>query len=382
MMGLTDADFENLNSNFGTVTFAYTDGYQEIKKIDVTVIITGNKNTGNIVYDGKSHTVEGYTADISSDLYDESDIGIEGEAVVTGTNVGTYGMGLFPEMFYNNNDNFEVTFEVAEDGSLTITPATVTVIANNASKIVGDDDPTLTATVTGLIGSDTVAYTVTRATGETAGTYAITPSGVATQGNYTVTYVPGTFTITAAPEPEPTPVPPTPTPEPEPTPAPDPEPEDIPEPETPLAPEPEPEVIPDEPAPLTPPEEIIPDEPAPLAPAEPATFWALINLIMMIVAIASAVIAIICAFIKRNKEDKNIPEEQREKNPIGAILTGMFIAIGAAIASVIAFILTEDVTSTMQLTDQWTVLMVILGAVAVVFTCISGREAKKPEGEK
>ena len=57
------------------------------------------------------------------------------------------------------------------------------------------------------------------------------------------------------------------------------------------------------------------------------------------------------------------------------------VAIAAAVASVIAFILTEDTSATMTLTDQWTILMVILGAVAVVFTCISGRGAKKPDKE-
>ena len=153
------------------------------------------------------------------------------------------------------------------------------------------------------------------------------------------------------------------------------------EPDVPLAPEAE--DIPDEPAPLAPTEDI-PDEPTPLAPEEPeedvpVVNWALINLIMMIVAIAFAVIAIIGAVIRRNKDDRNIPEEQ--KKPAGAFLTGMIIAIGAAIASVIAFVLTEDLSGVMQMVDQWTVLMVILGAVAVVFTCISGRGAKKP-GDK
>jgi hypothetical protein len=51
----------------------------------------------------------------------------------------------------------------------------------------------LTATVSGTIGTDTVAYTLSRAAGENVGTYAITPAGEAAQGNYSVTYAAGTL---------------------------------------------------------------------------------------------------------------------------------------------------------------------------------------------
>ena len=49
--------------------------------------------------------------------------------------------------------------------------------ANPAGKTYGEADPELTATVTGLIGEDTVKYTVTRAAGEDAGEYAVTAAG-------------------------------------------------------------------------------------------------------------------------------------------------------------------------------------------------------------
>lgn len=84
------------------------------------------------------------------------------------------------------------------NGTLTIKRAQVTVKANDAAKYHGEEDPALTATVTGTLGGDTVDYTLSRAAGEDAGTYAITPSGAATQGNYAVTFVPGVFTIYGA----------------------------------------------------------------------------------------------------------------------------------------------------------------------------------------
>ncbi len=77
-----------------------------------------------------------------------------------------------------------------------IAPKAVTVKADNGSKTYGAAEPQLTATVTGLVGSDTISYGLTRASGEVPGEYVITVSGAATQGNYTVSYETGTFTIT------------------------------------------------------------------------------------------------------------------------------------------------------------------------------------------
>ncbi len=82
---------------------------------------------------------------------------------------------------------------------VTIARAPATVKADNKSKEAGDDDPALTATVTGLFGSDTVSYTLSRSEGDEVGTYTITPSGNAIQGNYNVTFETGTLTITEPP---------------------------------------------------------------------------------------------------------------------------------------------------------------------------------------
>lgn len=79
-------------------------------------------------------------------------------------------------------------------------PKAVTVTAQAASKFVGEDDPTLTATVEGVVGTDKINYTISRAAGETPGEYAITVTGEAVQGNYVVTFVNGAkLTITAKP---------------------------------------------------------------------------------------------------------------------------------------------------------------------------------------
>ena len=78
-----------------------------------------------------------------------------------------------------------------------ITPKSVTVTAEDKTKVFGETDPKLTATVAGTLGNDTVDYKLSRKDGEAVGKYAITASGKAEQGNYTVTYVAGTLTITS-----------------------------------------------------------------------------------------------------------------------------------------------------------------------------------------
>ena len=78
-----------------------------------------------------------------------------------------------------------------------ITPKSVTVTAEDKTKVFGETDPKLTAKVEGTLGNDTVEYKLSRESGEAAGKYEITASGNAEQGNYTVTYVAGTLTITS-----------------------------------------------------------------------------------------------------------------------------------------------------------------------------------------
>ncbi|MDO4773127.1 MAG: MBG domain-containing protein, partial [Bacillota bacterium] len=87
-------------------------------------------------------------------------------------------------------------YEPAEAAyTLKVTPKPVTVKAEDKSKTKGDADPTLTAKVQGLLGTDKVVYTLKRTPGEVAGTYKIEVSGAAAQGNYVITYVPAIFTI-------------------------------------------------------------------------------------------------------------------------------------------------------------------------------------------
>jgi hypothetical protein len=86
-------------------------------------------------------------------------------------------------------------------GTLTVTKATVTITADNKSKVYGTADPTFTYSVSGLVGGDTLTTQPTcSVTGAhaNAGTYPISCSGANAGGNYTIAYQPGTLTVTKA----------------------------------------------------------------------------------------------------------------------------------------------------------------------------------------
>ncbi|MGF7042248.1 MBG domain-containing protein [Mucilaginibacter lappiensis] len=93
---------------------------------------------------------------------------------------------------------------VYNPGTLTVTPAALTITANNATKTYGSINPTLSVSYSGFVGTDNAAslttgptVNTTAITGSPVNTYPITASG-AVSTNYAITYIPGTLTITPA----------------------------------------------------------------------------------------------------------------------------------------------------------------------------------------
>jgi sugar lactone lactonase YvrE len=85
------------------------------------------------------------------------------------------------------------------DGTLTVTPATLTVAANSATRAYGAANPVFTSTTTGLLNGDTVtiAYATPATAPSPVGTYPIVPTVTgATLSNYTLATTNGTLTIT------------------------------------------------------------------------------------------------------------------------------------------------------------------------------------------
>ena len=90
---------------------------------------------------------------------------------------------------------------VVNAGTLTITRHTLTVTANNATRVYGAANPTFSGTVTGAQTGDTFteSFATTATTTSAVGSYPIVPSVTGSNlGNYTVKIVNGALTVTAA----------------------------------------------------------------------------------------------------------------------------------------------------------------------------------------
>ena len=112
---LAPEQFENTNANFKTVTFVIeSDGYIKVNQIDATVVITGHNET--VGYDDYAHTVTGYDAQASTDLYDVTkDFTFSGVDECERTDVGKTEMQLSADQFENINPNFRtITFEITD----------------------------------------------------------------------------------------------------------------------------------------------------------------------------------------------------------------------------------------------------------------------------
>ena len=91
------------------------------------------------------------------------------------------------------------------DGSVTVTPAALTIAAGDASRRYGAANPGFTAEITGFVlGEDagvlsgSLALTTAATRTSNVGSYAITASGLAS-GNYAISYAAGTLAVTKAP---------------------------------------------------------------------------------------------------------------------------------------------------------------------------------------
>ncbi len=96
--------------------------------------------------------------------------------------------------------NYSVTYV---PGTFSITPASLTVVANPKTKTQGAANPALDGTLTGVVAGDTITatYSTSATTSSPVGTYAIVPTlvdGGNKLSNYAVTKTNGTLTVTAS----------------------------------------------------------------------------------------------------------------------------------------------------------------------------------------
>ena len=112
-------------------------------------------------------------------------------------------------------------------------------------------------------------------------------------------------------------------------------------------------------------------------PQAPFGAWALINLLC---ALATALLSLIMMirYFRAGREENEETGETEDRNRKGAVrLASVIPAIGA----IAAFLITEDMSNPMILTDRWTILMVIFLAIQTGVAILAAKKDSDSEDE-
>ncbi len=194
----SDAGTYTINTSGGldnNYTFAYANGTLTVNKAVVTATVGNGTREYGDANPAFSVTYTGFKNGQNSSVIDT--LATSSSIANATSNVGTYATTATGA--FDNNYTFSYV-----DGTLTVTKATLTATANNASRVYGDANPALSVTYTGFKNGETVSVIDTLATTSSAanllsnvGSYAITATG-AVDNNYNFTYVDGTLTVNKA----------------------------------------------------------------------------------------------------------------------------------------------------------------------------------------
>ena len=111
---ITDAGTINYSAKAEKAGYdaVYKEGTLTVLPLDVVGNIVGEHSSD--IYDGKRHSVEGFSASFSSDLYTDDDFVFSGTASVSRVPVGISEMGLTSDRFSNINPNFNAVFKITD----------------------------------------------------------------------------------------------------------------------------------------------------------------------------------------------------------------------------------------------------------------------------
>ena len=128
------------------------------------------------------------------------------------------------------------------------------------------------------------------------------------------------------------------------------------------------------------------DEPGEIAglvnPVEGEDYWALVNLICMLLTWLTAILGGILYIKRRRQASDDIEAGAEEFEDPQKLRRKGFLRGGAAVVAIISlilFILTEDMTLPMELVDEWTIWMVILLAAALLLALTSRKVTEEPD---
>lgn len=383
---IAEGDLEAAN-----YTFKYEKGTLTITPVtkETVVTITGNQKT--TTYNGNSQSVTEFEYE-TADGIDKADFNVElkGEntAIAEGTNAGIYNMGLTQDAFTVTSDNYKNIKVVVNDGYIKIEPAPLQIIANNANKVQGTENPKFSAQIAGLLGDDgkgalegEMMFECSADKDSPIGEYIIMPYGL-TADNYDIEYITGLLSVTLIPEPPAPPTAPTIT-----------VPVDTP-PTTPTgtvggtdggtAPTADgnnTNAVVTAAAGTAAPLVTIDEGEVPMAAGNGNAHWALLNLILTVLTALMSIVLIALYFTKRReREDEGkIVEQQQEERGLKKKGVPRILSAVWAVLMIVVFFLTEDMDLPMQLTDKWTIIMAIMTIVQIVIAFFAKKKYRDNE---
>ena len=315
----------------------------------------------NYEYDGNAHQWKPTVTDK------------DGNPLTEGTD---YTVSYDKEDFTNVTGTITVTIEGTGNytGTVTrtyqITPRPVTLTSGSASKTYDGTaltNPEVTITSGSLVNASDVTYAAVGSitnVGSSLNRISVSYASEQMARNYVVTLVEGTLTVNTTPT---TPGTPGTTTD-----------------DGATTDEPEVEEVEDEETPLS--DGDVEDVEDIATPKGNNGIWALINLIA---AIVTVILGLILLLSKRHRNDEEEDEEERQariergeekeqEQKRGWICKVLGVIV--AIASVVFFILTEDMSLPMALTDKWTIWMIVIAIVELVLVLV-GRHWKDVDDE-
>ena len=186
-------------SGLGNYTITYVPGQLTVNTAALTITADSSTKTygQTVTFDGTEFSTAGL---VNGDTVSSVSLSSPGAATTAGVAGSPYAVSASGAVG-TGLGNYTITYV---PGHLVVTPAALTITADNQARVFGAPNPTFTATYSGFVNGDTpaslttpVILTTTAASDSPVGAYPIVASN-ATSANYAITFRDGTLAVARA----------------------------------------------------------------------------------------------------------------------------------------------------------------------------------------
>jgi uncharacterized protein (TIGR03437 family) len=203
--GQASFNVSNLQAAAHSMTAVYSGDANYVSGISTTSNLTINKAPLTVTVENKTKTYGATNPDLTATLTGfvngETESVLSGALQLTTTATASSAVGDYPITASGfSSSNYAINYV---NGTLAVGKATLTVTAENKTKVYGAANPELTATITGFVNNETSSVvsgaadlTTTATISSAVGEYPITVArGTLAATNYDLTFVPARLTI-------------------------------------------------------------------------------------------------------------------------------------------------------------------------------------------